>query len=81
MWIPKPVYDYAPLFWLALGLLFLAGAVYLGFPHGLRAAYYVFAVFCLGHAAWTFIARLRFRQQQKPRDGDEAASPVEHADT
>jgi hypothetical protein len=54
MWIPKPIYDHAPLFWLLLGALFLAGAIYLNFSDGLRAAYYVFAVFCFAHAVWPF---------------------------
>ena len=63
MWIPKPIYEHAPSFWLLLGLLFLAGASYLEFPDALRVAYYVFALFCCGHAVWTLLARRRFRQQ------------------
>ena len=77
MWIPKPIYDHAPSFWFVLGILFLAGAIYLSFPDGLRAAYYVFATFCFGHAGWTFVARLRFRQQI----AKEASAPAEDAET
>ena len=81
MWIPKPIYDHAPTFWLLLGALFLGGAVYLDFPDGLRAGYYVFALFCVAHAAWTFIARRRFRQQPNLQAGEEAPEPNEHAET
>ena len=63
MWIPKPIYEHAPSFWLLLGLLFLAGGIYLNFPDALRVAYFVFALFCCGHAIWTYLARRRFRLQ------------------
>jgi hypothetical protein len=76
MWIPKPIYEYAPLFWLLLGILFLAGAVYLDLPDGLRAAYYVFTIFCAGHAVWTLVARRRSRQQRSLQGGEEAPRPA-----
>jgi hypothetical protein len=72
MWIPKPIYDHAPSFWLLLGLLFLAGGVYLNFPDALRLAYFVFATFCCGHAVWTFLARRRFRQQAEAVESTES---------
>ena len=80
MWIPKPIYDHAPSFWFLLGVLFLAGAVYLSFPDGLRAAYYVFAVFCFAHAIWTFVARRRYRQQRDLQVEREAPEPAENSD-
>lgn len=81
MWIPKPIYDHAPLFWLALGILFLGGAVYLDFPDGLRAAYYVFAVFCAAHAIWTFVARRRSREQSNLHGDEEAPRPAKDSST
>jgi len=80
MWIPKPLYDHAPLFWILLGALFLAGGIYLGFGEGLRIAYFVFAVFCFGQSAWTFFARRRHRrqaQQQASGESGESAEVVE----
>ena len=77
MWIPKPIYDHAPLFWLLLGSLFLAGGIYLNFSDGLQATYFVFAVFCFGHAAWTFFARRRHRQRAEARLLDENAEAAE----
>jgi hypothetical protein len=81
MWIPKPIYDHAPSFWFVLGILFLAGAVYLSFPDALRAAYYVFATFCFGHATWTFVARRRFRRESKLQAGAEAPAPAVDPET
>ncbi len=81
MWIPKPVYDHAPSFWFVLGILFLAGAIYLSFPDALRAAYYVFATFCFGHATWTFVARRRFRRLRSLQIADEVPEPVQETDT
>lgn len=81
MWIPKPIYDHAPLFWLLLGLLFLAGGIYLSFPDSLRIAYFVFAAFCCGHAVWTFVARRRFRQQAELESIDEQSEPVKSTES
>ncbi len=64
MWVPKPIYDHAPSFWLLLGVLFVAGGIYLDFPDALRAAYFLFATFCFSHAAWTSLARRRNRRAE-----------------
>lgn len=77
MWIPKPLYDHAPLFWFSLGALFLAGGIYLGFEEGLRIAYFVFAAFCFGQSAWTFFARRRYRRQAQQQAAEESAEAVE----
>jgi len=77
MWVPKPIYDHAPSFWLLLGVLFLAGGAYLNFSDGLRAAYFVFATFCFSHAAWTFLARRRNRRQAEARSMAEAVESTE----
>jgi hypothetical protein len=81
MWIPKPIYDHAPFFWFLLGVLFLAGAIYLNFSDGLRAAYYVFAIFCFGHAVWTFVARRRFRQQRDLQAAERSPEPAENTES
>ena len=78
MWVPKPIYDHAPSFWLLLGVLFLAGGIYLDFSDALRAAYFVFALFCFAHAAWTFLARRRNRREAEARS---IAEPVESTES
>lgn len=77
MWIPKPLYDHAPLFWFLLGMLFLAGGIYLGFGQGLKVAYFVFAVICFGQSIWTFVSRLRYRRQASQQATEESADQVE----
>ena len=81
MWIPKPIYDHAPLFWLLLGVLFLAGGIYLNFSDGLKAAYFVFATFCFSHAAWTFVVRRRSRQQRSPHASEQASERAESTES
>ena len=77
MWVPKPIYDHAPSFWVLLGLLFLAGGIYLELSDGVQAAYFVFATFCFSHAAWTFVARRRNRRQAEARSPAEPAESTE----
>lgn len=77
MWIPKSLYDHAPLFWFLLGALFLAGGLFLGFGDGLRIAYFVFAVFCIGQSAWTLFARRRYRRQAEQQQSEGTAEPAE----
>ena len=77
MWIPKPLYDHAPRFWLLLGMAFLAGGIYLDFGEGLKAAYFVFAVFCFGQSGWTFFARRRYRRQALQHRAEEPVESTE----
>lgn len=77
MWLPKPLYDHLPRFWLLLGVAFLAGGIYLDFGDALKIAYFVFAVFCFGQSAWTFAARRRFRRQALQRQTEEAVESSE----
>lgn len=81
MWIPKPIYDHAPLFWFLLGALFLAGGIYLQFTDGLTAAYFVFAAFCFAHSAWTFFTRRRHRRQAEAHSLDEATEAAERVES
>jgi hypothetical protein len=77
MWIPKPLYDFAPRFWLLLGAAFLAGGIYLDLGDVLKAAYFVFAVFCFGQSGWTHVARRRFRRQALQRQSEEPVESTE----
>ncbi|MCK5326896.1 MAG: hypothetical protein KAJ57_12830 [Woeseiaceae bacterium] len=77
MWIPKPIYDHAPLFWFSLGALFLAGGLFLGLDEGLKVAYFVFAAFCGGQGTWTFFVRRRHRRQAERQTLEESVEPLE----
>ena len=53
MWIPTPVQERLPMFWLLLGLLFIAAGIFLGFDYSATFIYLaigvisVFWSFCL----------------------------------
>jgi hypothetical protein len=55
--------------------------MFLNFPDALRVAYFVFATFCCGHAAWTFLARRRFRRQAGQGSMREPAEPLENPES
>ena len=54
----------------------ITGALGLGFGIELKAAYFVFAAFCIGQAIWTLLARRRYRRRTSGTD-DEAAETLE----
>ena len=64
MWLPTPIYERVPQFWLLLGLLFFSSGLYLGFDYRLSFAYLFVGAIC---AAWsiTILAR-RSRFRNKP---------------
>jgi len=74
MWLPTPVYERVPQFWLLLGLLFFAFGLYLGFEFGIIFVYLGIGIACIVRSAWIFQARYRNRSQ---KDSDSAE---EHSD-
>jgi hypothetical protein len=64
MWIPTPVYERLPQFWLLLGLLFMSSGVYLGFEYRLSSAYFFIGALCVVWSAKTLIMRQKFRSQK-----------------
>ncbi len=64
MWLPKPVYESLPLFYVLTGLLFIAGAAYVA--HWLWAApyYMVFGYLCVVSGVVLFLKRLSHRRQK-----------------
>lgn len=50
MWLPTPVYERIPQFWLLLGLLFMSSGTYLGFEYALSFLYFGVGFIC---AAWS----------------------------
>ena len=64
MWIPTPVYERLPQFWLLLGLLFMSSGVYIGFDYRLSFAYIFIGALCVVWSAKTLIMRQKFRGQK-----------------
>jgi hypothetical protein len=61
MWLPTPIYQRIPDFWLLLSLLFFALALYIGIEFDLFLLYLVVGVACLCRAIWIYSARLHYR--------------------
>lgn len=61
MWIPTPIYERIPQFWLLMGLMFFAFGLYLGFDYQLIFAYLALGALCIGRSIWVFATRRTFR--------------------
>jgi len=51
MWLPSPVYERAPQFWMLVGLLFMSFGTYLGFDYSFSFLCYAFGFVAVG---WSF---------------------------
>ena len=65
MWLPTPVYERVPQFWLLLGLLFMSSGIYLGFDYSLSFVYFGVGFVCCIWSLWIFSMRLRSRKDQR----------------
>ena len=64
MWIPTPVYERVPQFWLLLGLLFIASGAYLGFDNRLSFVYIGVGFVC---TVWSLVVIvMRRKDRSKP---------------
>jgi len=81
MWLPSPIYERVPQFWLLLGLLFFAFGLYLGFEFNLIFIYLGIGILCVARSAWVFQVRLRHRSQNhsSQEDSDSADEQSDHA--
>lgn len=61
MWLPSPIYERIPQFWLLLGLLFMTSGTYLGFEYQLSFLYFGVGFVCVGWGFVIFIRRSRYR--------------------
>ena len=65
MWIPTPIYERVPQFWLLLGLLFMSSGVLLGFDYPISFVYFAAGFTCSGWSICLFVWRYRFRNAKK----------------
>jgi hypothetical protein len=72
MWIPLPLYERIPQFWLLLGLLFIALGLYIGFDFELIFFYLALGVLCVARGIWIQLMRLRYREKRKESADDGA---------
>lgn len=64
MWLPTPVYERVPQFWFLLGLLFIAGGLYLGFDLQISFLYGVIGLLCCAYGIGVALVRYRYRHGQ-----------------
>jgi len=62
MWLPTPIYERLPQFWLLMGLLFMSGGTYIGFDYSLSFAYFGVGFACVIWSLNVFAMRQRSRQ-------------------
>ena len=65
MWLPTPLYERIPQFWLLLGLLFMSSGTYLGFDYSLSFVYFGVGFACCIWSLWIFSMRLSSRKDQR----------------
>jgi len=68
MWLPKPVYERMPIIWLLLGLLFLAGSLYIGLGDMIIRTYVAIGFACIAFGAMILFIRSKHRQNSSLRD-------------
>ena len=71
MWIPTPIYERIPQFWLLLGLLFMSSGTYLGFDYKLSLLYFGVGFACSVWSLCIFTMRLKYRGQPSQSEASE----------
>ena len=79
MWLPTPIYERIPQFWLLLGLLFMTSGTYLGFDHSLSFVYFGVGFACCAWSLSIFSMRLRHRNEAREQAKAERAEAAEAA--
>lgn len=70
MWVPAPLYERIPQFWLLLGLLFISLGLYIGFDFELIFFYLALGIVCLARGIWIQMLRTRFRGKRRDFEDD-----------
>jgi len=72
MWLPTPIYERIPQFWFLIGLLFIAGGLYLGIDFPVSLAYLAIGVVSCAKGIGIAIIRMRYRRNQTTSDDSES---------
>jgi uncharacterized membrane protein len=84
MWLPTPIYERVPQFWLLLGLLFMSSGTYLGFDYKLSFVYFGVGLVCIVWSVAVYVKRSRYRSKPVRQpimavDEDGQEQTAEHA--
>ena len=78
MWLPKPLYEAIPYFYIVAGLLFVAGASLMMYWRWDSTLFFVFSIICLISGTFVFLKRRHFRKlagkESDATPGEEAPS-------
>ena len=81
MWLPTPIYERVPQFWILLGLLFMSSGTYLGFDYALSFLYFAVGFACTVWSVSIYVKRARYRNNPTrkpiPTIGDAANDEAE----
>lgn len=69
MWLPTPLYERAPQFWLLLGLLFMSAGTYVGFEHTLAFVHFGVGFFSVAWSFGIWVMRSKHRRGPYPVRG------------
>ena len=71
MWIPAPIYERIPQFWVLISLLFMSSGVYLGFDYELTWVYFGTGMFCFAWGIRLFVMRFVYRKAKQEQSQEE----------
>lgn len=74
MWMPGPIYNRVPQFWLLLGLLFIASSAYLGFQYKVAYWYAALGLLCCAYGAAVMLLR-EMKNHKNSQNDEETATP------
>ena len=76
MWLPKPLYDALPAIYILVGVLFVSGAIYLGFVHEAAPAYAGLGAVCV--LGGLLVRKLRQRSRENESARPSTAEAPDH---
>ena len=76
MWLPTPVYERIPEFWVLMGLLFFALGLYIGFGYTLTFLYLAIGAGCFVRGVWINMMRRFYRSQNNVADQASGGNPA-----
>jgi len=77
MWLPRPVYEHLPQFWILLGLLFVANGLYIGIDFAISLASIAVGLVCCAFGVGVAVVRTRHRSGEVESEDSVDIIPTE----
>jgi hypothetical protein len=79
MWLPAPIYERLPILWIVLGLLFIAGGLYIGLEFSPALGYVTVGLACFFAGVAVTGLRLKYRSDRAAAsESDEDDARLSH---